>query len=137
MVLIKEKMLRISKLADYACLIMGIFAQQNINLPSATEISSQLKLGLPTVRKILQLLARANILTASRGVSGGYQLAKSPKDISLLEIVEAVDGKLALTDCCTSTNCQIIQQCQGQSGWRQINEVVAQALRDKKLVDFK
>lgn len=130
-------MLRISKLADYACLIMGEFSKGQANLPNATEISAALKLGLPTVRKILQLLSRAHLLMASRGVRGGYQLARSLEEISLLDIVEAIDGKLALTDCCVSTNCQIIQQCQGQSGWRQINEVVAKALREKKLVDFR
>jgi Rrf2 family protein len=104
--------------------------------PSATQISSSLKLGLPTVRKILQLLSRAELLNASRGVSGGYQLARPMEEISLLEIVEAVDGKLALTDCCTSLNCHIIEACQGQTKWRKINDVVAQALREKKLVDF-
>jgi FeS assembly SUF system regulator len=129
-------MLRISKLADYACLIMGTFAPSSEDPPSATEIAASLKLGLPTVRKILQLLSRAELLHASRGVTGGYQLAGPIEEISLLDIVEAVDGKLALTDCCTSLDCEIIEACQGQTKWRKINDVVAQALREKKLVDF-
>ena len=129
-------MLRISKLADYACLIMGTFTRSSPELPNATQISATLKLGLPTVRKILQLLSRAHLLKASRGVAGGYQLAQSVEKISLLDIVEAVDGKVALTDCCISTDCQIMAECQGKPGWRKINDVVAQALKQTKLVDF-
>jgi FeS assembly SUF system regulator len=138
-------MLRISKLADYACLIMSMFIDSdlnnlnylnNLNLPNATNIAQSLKLGLPTVRKILQLLSRAGVLTASRGTLGGYQLARPLQQISLLEIVEAIDGKLGLTDCCASRDCQILNQCQNKQGWKQINEVVAQALREKKLSEF-
>jgi FeS assembly SUF system regulator len=133
-------MLRISKLADYACLIMRIFVEENLTIsnatPNATNIAQSIKIGLPTVRKILQLLSRAGILNASRGTSGGYQLARPVSEISLLEIVEAVDGKLGLTDCCISNNCLIISQCQSKQGWKQINDIVAQALREKSLADF-
>jgi FeS assembly SUF system regulator len=129
-------MLRISKLADYACLIMSSFVEGELTIPNATNIAQQVNIGLPTVRKILQLLSRAGILNASRGTSGGYQLAKPVHEISLLAIVEAIDGKLGLTDCCISENCQIISKCQRQKGWKQINEIVAKALREETLENF-
>jgi len=126
-------MLRISKLADYACLIMAFVAETSVPFPNATLVSASLHLGLPSVRKILQLLSHAGLLMASRGISGGYQLARPADQISLLEMIEAVDGKLALTDCCVTQKCHIIHQCQGQSGWREINQVIAEALRARKL----
>jgi FeS assembly SUF system regulator len=128
-------MLRISKLADYSCLVMSTFVDEN-GLPNATTIAQNLKLGLPTVRKILKLLSAAGILIASRGTLGGYRLARPLHQISLLEIVEAIDGKLGLTDCCVSRGCQISNECHGKEGWKQINEVVAQALREKNLASF-
>jgi FeS assembly SUF system regulator len=129
-------MIRISKLADYACLIMGVFARNPGGFPSATVISHQLKLGLATVRKILQILSKSGLLTASRGSTGGYQLARAASEITLLEIVEAIDGPLALTDCCSGQSCQIKAECQGQMGWRRVNEVVQRALQMQKLTDF-
>jgi Rrf2 family protein len=117
---------------------MGVF-NRGLDLPNATTISQRIKLGLPTVRKILKLLSRAGILTASRGNLGGYQLARPLNQISLLEIVEAIDGKLGLTECCVSEDCEVfnlLHHCQNKQGWRQINEVIAEALREKNLADF-
>ena len=121
-------MLRISKLADYACILMAYLGRQSIPL-SAVEISTATHLQLPTVRKLLKALNKAGLLKASRGVQGGYQLVKPLEDIMLLAIIEAVDGPIAVTACAhVKHTCDISQHCPNQANWLSINRVVRDAL---------
>lgn len=121
-------MLRISKLADYACILMGYIAKHPQGL-SAGEIAEGTHIQLPTVRKLLKGLSKANLLTSSRGAQGGYQLTKTLADISLLQIVEAIDGSIAMTECAHPLKtCEISQHCPNQSNWLSINRVIKDAL---------
>lgn len=126
-------MLRISKLADYACVLMRQLAEYQEGL-SAVEIAAKTHLHLPTVRKLLKALTKARLLNASRGVQGGYQLSKSLNNLNLLEIVEAIDGPIAMIDCAhPSKNCDISHHCPNQANWLAINRVVKDALAHMSL----
>ncbi len=129
-------MLRISKLADYACIVMMSLAKRSESL-NANELAYSTRISLPTVRKVLKLLQQADFLNAVRGVQGGYQLKKPAGQISVLEIVEAIDGPLAMTDCANPLKaCEIQGQCMTQSGWQLINQTVRNALKDKMLEEW-
>lgn len=129
-------MLRISKLADYACVIMQFMARGESDAPSAAYIAERTDIALPTVRKLLKQLSQSNLLISTRGVGGGYAMTNQPHDISLINIIEAVDGPVALTDCCTDKGCQMIKTCATKQSWRDINAVVVEALNSKSLADL-
>jgi len=128
-------MLRISKLADYACILMSYLARQEQAL-NASELALGTHIHLPTVRKLLKSLSKAGLLTASRGVQGGYQLSRPGAELTLLEIVEAVDGPIALTDCAHALKtCELQRHCPNQAPWLKINQVIKMALAAMPLGD--
>ena len=130
-------MLRISKLSDYAIVIMSYLAEVPEQIVSATTIASDVHVGLPTVSKILKLLTSAELVASFRGTVGGYQLARSPKKITIADIVTAIDGKLAMTECCVETGlCAIDSLCSLKNNWQLINRVVLTALNGLTLQDM-
>lgn len=129
-------MLRISRLADYATIIMRDMAV--INQPvSGAEIAHNTGVHLPTVRKVLKQLLKAGLLLSERGANGGYQLAKSAEIINLADIVEAIDGPLGLTECALpSGNCAISTHCVNKENWYVINSVIRKALSEVSLLQM-
>ena len=82
-------------------------------------------------------LAQAGLLEAFRGVHGGYRLSRPPGEISLIAIVEAMEGPLAMTECSLEdTSCGIASQCGARANWRRINDIVADALRNVSLAQM-
>lgn len=116
--------------------MMQFLATHHELSPSAADIAEGTRLALPTVRKLLKQLSQAGLLNSSRGALGGYQLANHPKQISLADIIEAIDGPIALTDCCSTTDCHIIDHCHSRKHWQRINHVIKQALSHKSLAQF-
>jgi len=126
-------MLRISRLADYATVIMRDMAIIDRGL-SGAEIAQNTAIQLPTVRKLLKQLLKAGLLISERGANGGYQLARPSDQINLANIVEAIDGPLALTECSLpSGNCAISTHCENKENWHVINQVVKAALSEVSL----
>ncbi|MFZ9035166.1 MAG: SUF system Fe-S cluster assembly regulator [Francisellaceae bacterium] len=130
-------MLRISKLADYAVMIVAKMAQQPDRIYSASELVEMTALNLPTVRKLLKTLSTQKILIAKRGAEGGYSLAMQPLEISLVDIIEAVDGKIAFTECCQPDDhhCQLVK-CQMSGAWARINWRIRNVLDEVKILEF-
>lgn len=121
-------MLRISKLADYATVIMHFVADQNAAV-SAAQVAQMTHITLPTARKVLKLLLNAQLLESTRGVSGGYVLAKSADDISLADIIEAIDGPIAMTDCAhRDKSCEHAKRCAIKPHWVRVNSIIKAAL---------
>jgi FeS assembly SUF system regulator len=127
-------MLRISKLADYATIIMvycGRHPEQSFN---AHVIADATNVSRPTVSKILKLLGKANLLISQRGTKGGYQLAKKPEQITMAEVIAAIDGRISLTECNHGqTHCELLSNCATQSSWQVINKAVFDALSQVSL----
>jgi len=127
-------MLRVTKLTDYATVVLTVLAARDGQVLSASELAEAAGLETPTVAKLLKPLAQAGLVTGLRGVNGGYRLAHPAAEISLIQIVEAMEGPLAITDCSNDhSNCGIAHQCGVRSQWRLINDVLADALRSVTL----
>ena len=132
-----EVMLKISKLADYATVIMSFLALKPGQVWSAVQIAEQVQVAAPAVSKILKLLARADLVMASRGAIGGYRLVRASSTITVAEIIAAVDGHPALTECSQkNTLCAQHTVCAIRGNWQLINRVVLQALQSISLADM-
>ena len=92
---------------------------------------------LPTVRKVLKSLSQAGLLKSERGAQGGYNLTRNPKSISIAEIITAIEGPIALTECVSDENhCEQESHCSVQTNWTRINNAVFHALDEVKLSDM-
>lgn len=130
-------MLRVTRLTDYATVVMTVLASQPEAVLSAAELAERSGLEVPTVSKLLKPLAQAGLVEGFRGVRGGYRLARPPAAITLCDIVEAMEGPLAMTECSLDDGeCGISQQCGVRANWRRINDVVADALRGVSLAQM-
>lgn len=130
-------MLRVSRLADYASVVMTCLARHARSVLSAAQVAEEARLELPTVSKLLKQLARAGLVDSFRGANGGYRLARSPRAITLAEIVEALDGPIGLTECCAGhAGCEREAHCAVSSGWQGIGGAVNSALRAVSLADM-
>ena len=126
-------MIRISKLADYACVLMVELMQNQLPL-SAMELSDKTGIQLPTVKKLLKLLGKKQIVSASRGALGGHQVVADPLTITVLDLVEAVDGPIAMTDCANPLKiCGMTQHCGNRKHWLLINKTVRESLKGLSL----
>ncbi|HMT38506.1 SUF system Fe-S cluster assembly regulator [Thermomonas sp.] len=130
-------MLRVTKLTDYATVVMTVLAARPGEVLSAPELAEQAGLEAPTVAKVLKPLAAAGLVAGFRGANGGYRLARAAADINLVEIVEAMEGPLAMTECSVHDGqCGIEASCGVRANWRRINDVVADALRGVSLAQM-
>ena len=130
-------MLRVTKLTDYATVVLAALAVAPNRVHSAAELAERSRLELPTVSKVLKPLAHAGLVTSFRGASGGYRLARAPGQISLIEIVEAIEGPLGMTECSGEhSSCEHEPHCGVQGQWRQINDVIADTLRGMTLAQM-
>ena len=106
--------MRLTHLADYAVVLMTAAARRAAGARlSATELSGETGVPLPTAQKLMGQLAGAGLLTSVRGAGGGFALARPAADISLADIVEAVEGPIALTMCSDGVNhdCALDAHC--------------------------
>ena len=130
-------MLRVTKLTDYATVVLTVLAARQGQVLSAAELAEHSGLEQPTVSKLLKPLAQAGLVASQRGVHGGYRLSRDAAQISLIEIVEAMEGPLAMTECSQhESHCGIAHQCGVRANWRLINDVVADALRGISLAQM-
>ena len=130
--------MRLSRLADYGVILMSEMASARGGVHNAQEMASATGLPLPTVSKLLSALARAELLEGIRGVKGGFRLARGPHLISVADIIIAVDGPVALTQCIERGpgSCDVESFCPTQRGWRAINDAVRTALEGVSLAEF-
>ena len=130
-------MLRVTRLTDYATIVLTVLAARPGTVLSATDLAERAGLEVPTVSKLLKPLAQAGLVEGFRGVHGGYRLARPASEISLVEIVEAMEGPLAMTECSLDHgDCGLSPQCGVRANWRRINDVVADALRGISLAQM-
>ena len=130
-------MIRISKLADYGTIVMHCLSSCPTLRLSANAISERTPVTAATASKVLKLLHEAKLVTSTLGSNGGYQLAKSPDQISLAKIIAAVDGEPAVTECsegkgfCVHDHC-----CELRDNWQYINRVIYGVLDNLTLFDM-
>ncbi len=130
-------MLRISKLTDYAMVILSYLAIDPNRVASATVIAKEVHLSAPTVSKLLKILSESGLVKSFRGTGGGYQLAKPAREITVAAVVTAVEGLVAMTECCDPTHsCVIHSLCALKDNWQIINNVILKALAELTLQDM-
>lgn len=130
-------MIRITKQTDYGIVLlthMAAHAERQFNAP---DLAAEAHLPLPMASKILKLLTREGLLVSHRGVKGGYGLARSPEAISMAEIVSALEGPIAITECMVDGgDCSYEPLCKVRSNWQRINEAVLGALSEINLAEM-
>jgi FeS assembly SUF system regulator len=130
-------MLRVTKLTDYATVVLTALAEAPARVLSAAELAERAGLELPTVSKVLKPLAHAGLVESFRGSNGGYRLARAAETISLIEVVEAIEGRVGMTECSGEhSTCELEAHCGVRGNWRHINDVVADALRAVSLAQM-
>ena len=122
-------MLRISKLADYGTVVMVYLAKHAQELCNARDIALHTHLTVPMVSKILKRLTTAGLLNSARGVAGGYRLRGSATEISLMQIIFALEEQHGFTECSSQPNgCALQEVCTIQGNWRLISQAIETAL---------
>lgn len=131
-------MLRVTKLTDYATVLLAELARAPIVTLSAAQLSDRTHLSVPTVSKLLKSLGAAGLVTSRRGARGGYALARDPALISAAEVVAAIEGPPAVTQCSMEGGgqCEIEPWCSIASGWQRISRIVQQTLEGVTLAQL-
>jgi FeS assembly SUF system regulator len=131
-------MLRVTKLADYGIVMLTYFATHSGSTFNARDVANVVRLPLPVVSKVLKLLARHGLLASQRGIKGGYGLAKPARDITVEEIIRALEGPIAVTECTDSLrgDCDLQVDCPVRTNWHLINRAIHDALQKITLAEM-
>lgn len=131
-------MIRMSKLTDYGIVLMVNMTRAG-KARTARQLAAESNLPLPTVAKILKVLTRQGFLDSTRGVHGGYSLGREAEEISVTDLIEALEGPIALTECSAAPGdgvCSHEETCPVRAPWVQINRAVTDALAKIRLADM-
>jgi len=127
-------MLRISKLTDYATVLLAALSSEPDAPHSASGLAERTGIAAPTVSKLLKELQRAGLVRSTRGARGGYQLARPAADISAAEIIDAVEGPVALTECASDQGqCGLEAHCSVGHSWQQVSHAIRRSLAEVPL----
>ena len=127
----------ITRKADYAIRCVLHLSREPETVTSVEEISRAMFVPKTFLAKILQSLMKAGIVSSTRGVKGGFRLAKRPKDINLLDVIEAIQGPSAPNLCAIDKKiCQLSGICTVHPVWMEIREMVEKELRKKNFAEL-
>jgi len=133
-------MVKLGKLTDYGLVLMTCIARSEASLPQRTarDLARESKLPLSTVSKLLKELLQSGLLVSHRGTKGGYLLARQPHQISVVDIISAIEGPMALTECSADVSglCNLEFSCPIKSNQRVINQAVRGVLEKITLSDL-
>lgn len=130
-------MLRVSKLTDYATVVLTCLVSAGDGVQSAQSLAERARLEAPTVSKLLKQLAQAGLVTSTRGINGGYRLARSADSITIADIVIAMEGPIGMTECSAHAGlCDLEPHCGARVDWQRINRAIADALASVTLADM-
>ena len=130
-------MLRLSKLADYAVVVLVRLSQAD-GCQTSPAVAAMTGVPEPTVAKVLKALGGAGLVRSQRGARGGYALSRPPEEIAIATVVAAIDGPIALTACVDggAGNCECEPICPVRGQWDPVNRAVLQALNQITLADM-
>jgi len=132
-------MIRLAKLTDYGLVLMTAMARHSrVQVHTARDLAEGTRLPLPTVSKLLKQLLQSGLLVSHRGNNGGYSLAKEPVETSIAEVIAAIEGPIALTECSTEITglCDLERSCPIKTNQRTISDIVRGALQKVMLSDL-
>jgi FeS assembly SUF system regulator len=130
-------MLRISKMTDYAIMVMVELHVSGGDVLSAHALADRSHLELPTVSKVMKLLVKMSLVDSYRGPNGGYSLERKAEDISVAEIIAAIEGPIAMTECSAEEGlCAQEAICNLRGNWQRISVAVANAMEGVSLAEM-
>jgi FeS assembly SUF system regulator len=130
-------MLRMSKLTDYGTMVLAQLAANGRGLSTASQVADATHLAQTTVSKLLKSLVHSGLVVSTRGVQGGYALARPATSISAAEILDALEGPVAITECSASNGvCDLESYCRVGTAWQRINQSIRSALDGISLADL-
>ena len=131
-------MIKLSRMADYGVILMVQLARMPEQVTTAADLAEATALPAPSVSKLLKQLSRSGLLDSHRGTKGGYAIARPSTEITVADIVSAVEGPIALTECMTTQGavCEIEALCPTRTNWRHINNALVEALDNVSLADM-
>jgi FeS assembly SUF system regulator len=132
-------MIRLGKLTDYGLVLMTCMARHSDRtLYTARDLAAENQLPLPTVSKLLKQLLQAKLLVSHRGIKGGYSLSRPAQEMSVADIIGALEGPIALTECSTDISglCDFEPRCPIRTNQQIISKVVSGALERLTLSDL-
>jgi FeS assembly SUF system regulator len=122
-------MLRLSKLTDYGTVVLAYMARKPEGVYAATDVAAATHLTAPTVSKLLKCFTRAGLVTSQRGARGGYSLARPPEQINAVQIIDAIEGPVAITQCSLGHDrCNLESVCGVGHNWQRITLAIREAL---------
>ncbi len=128
-----------NKLTDYGIVLLTYLARESSEpVHSARGLAAASHLPAPTVNKLLKKLSQAGLLVSHRGANGGYVLSRHPAEISVAQVITALEGPIAITECSTNVTglCSLEQVCPNRSGWRNISRAIRETLDNLSLSDI-
>ncbi len=131
-------MLRLNRMTDYAVVVLGQMTRRPGLVQTAAHIAEGTAIPLPTTSKLLKLMAGSSLITSHRGANGGYSLDRAAEDVRVSEIVEALDGPIALTACVDGTEdqCDVESLCPMRGNWNRVNNAIREALESVSLAEL-
>ena len=131
-------MIRLSRLTDYGIMLLTLMARDRDGAPrSARDVAARSRLPEPTVRKLLKSLAHGGVLETQRGVRGGYRLSRPADEITVADIISALEGPIGITECTAHPGaCGVEPLCPVRTHWGKINRAVAEALKGISLEEM-
>ena len=130
-------MFRLGRMTDYGVVLLSYMEESRVT--PASELVEKSAIAAPSVAQLLKRLTRARLLVSQRGVGGGYRLARPAEQITLAEIIRALEGPIALTACTdgTSDSCTVASFCQMHGWWNRVNGAVESTLEAITLADIR
>lgn len=131
-------MLKLNRMTDYAVVVLGQMSRDPGQVRTAAALSETTAIPLPTVSKLLKIMAGVGLVTSHRGANGGYSIDRGAERVTVAEIVQAIDGPIALTACVEDGEggCEVSSSCPISGNWNRVNQAVRQALEKVTLADL-
>ena len=131
-------MLRLNRMTDYGIVVLGQMAQDVGRVRTAAALAEASGVPVPTVSKLLKQMTAASLITARRGAKGGYALDRPAAEVTVTEIIQALEGPIALTACVEGSDeqCNVARLCPIRGGWEKVNGAIRQALEAVSLSDL-
>ncbi|MEZ0223279.1 MAG: SUF system Fe-S cluster assembly regulator [Alphaproteobacteria bacterium] len=131
-------MIKLGKLTDYAIVVLTQLSREGDAARSAPQLAEKTGIPEPTVAKVLKTLAREKLVESVRGAAGGYKISRSAQDLSLCDIIEAVEGPIAIASCVSEAEepCGAQSRCPSRGKWDPVNRAIRSALQELKLSDM-
>ena len=130
--------IKLNKLTDYAVVILTCLHSSKRSIWTANLIARETGVPVPTAAKLIKILAKADIIFSQRGARGGCKLARPAQKITVADVIKAVEGPIALTDCVDggAGECGVENICPMRGNWEQVNVAIRTALEAVTVADM-